>query len=974
MRKIRRLTVYFILFIFTQTGFSETGNKFQYHKIDPALAAAIKSPQYSPLMLAKAPGIKYQSTDRVIVLIKTTLTKMQLAELGVRVYSKIGPIANGSTDIINIPRLSNINEIEYIQASRLVKIHNDVSMPEIGIPAISTNYGSTGRGVIIGVIDTGIDWQHADFRNTDGSTRILALLDFSDPGNIDNDMELDGPDQYGGTLYTESEINNALNGMGNVRENDVVGHGTHVAGTAAGNGLATGFGVPAETFVGAAPEADLVIVKATRTQGSLNFVDSDYINAIAFIDSFAAAHGKPYVINLSLGGSNGPHDGRDLAEQAIDGLVGSGVPGKAIVVSAGNDGEKNIHSGGNFNIDTTEYEIGLNIPQYTPNTDNQDDYLVLEGWYSSTDNYQIKLITPGRNVIGPVLKNREKGVNTDEGAIYMSNAYGGPSNLNGQNQIQIQIYDFVKEKYPKSGDWVIVIEGESGRYDLWLAGSSMNAQLTSNADNSMIVGTPGTAFNAITVGSYITKAQWTDLDGNKLHNPTILNKIGSASGFSSSGPTRDLRIKPEISAPGELITASYSADASPESQYTMFNSGNSSLPNAYIAEDGNHALSQGTSFAAPHVAGTIALMFEQNPNLDAIQIRNAIIETARDTLWRENLPNYKSGYGKLDAFQALKYLIDNQPENKFTVSIFQNPAFTQYIDFYLIAKYQLQSLPNATVTINNQTSSSITLAKLDALTYKGEYVFSNDGNATLNISATVAGESETQITKYFSVKLLKALAGGSVNFNKISLVVPRNTLKNDSYFTIMQQEKDLPDRSVLVSAPYKIMPVDYQFDRLVKIVFRYDETLISSVDENKLVIARLTGNRWNTLPAEIDKNKNEVTAFTNQLGVFGLLINRKTDDAAPVDQFILNQNYPNPFNARTTISYYLPKSTQVKIEVFNMNGKQVTALFDGIRQAGPHQIIWDGTDTSNRSLASGLYFCKISTTANAITKKMLYLK
>ena len=194
---------------------------------------------------------------------------------------------------------------------------------------------------------------------------------------------------------------------------------------------------------------------------------------------------------------------------------------------------------------------------------------------------------------------------------------------------------------------------------MWLSGSTMSASLSSNIDNSMTVSTPGTAFNAITVGAYITKKRWTDLNGNVLQNPNLV--LNSASDFSSQGPTRDNRLKPEITAPGELIAASYSAEAPPSGEYSIFKSSYTQWPNAYIARDGKHGISQGTSFAAPHVAGTIALMLQQFPDKTSDEIKQAIISTARTDNFTGVVPNHTWGYGKLDVLSAFQMVSVSDP-------------------------------------------------------------------------------------------------------------------------------------------------------------------------------------------------------------------------------------------------------------------------------------------------------------------------
>jgi subtilisin family serine protease len=177
-------------------------------------------------------------------------------------------------------------------------------------------------------------------------------------------------------------------------------------------------------------------------------------------------------------------------------------------------------------------------------------------------------------------------------------------------------------------------------------------------------------------------------------NSLILNDI---SAFSSPGPTRDGRIKPEISAPGQMIAASYSSDASPSSQYSMFKSANKQFPSAYISQDNKHALSQGTSFAAPHVSGTIALILELKPNKTMEQIREAIFSSARSDNFTSD--QNKWGYGKLATLNALltvsvkDFLIANQTiKSSQLLQNYPNPFNTETNIVYSIEGNQLVNL------------------------------------------------------------------------------------------------------------------------------------------------------------------------------------------------------------------------------------------------------------------------------------------
>ena len=486
MKTKSRIFIYLIAFLLI-TFPAHSGNltKADFQKLDPQLyfilsQVGIEKPAKGVI---KSLNI-LNGSKNVNVVIKSTRTRTELAELGVRVYSQFGgDIFTANISINQIENLITNPNISYIQKSKIVAIQNDKSMTEIKAPQARQQYNITGKGVIIGIIDTGIDWQHSDFRNPDGTTRIKALLDLSDPGDTNGDGILDGPDQYGGTFYSEQQINNALNGLGTVNETDEVGHGTHVAGSAAGNGRATSNGVPENTFVGVAPEADLIIVKGTREHGSQNFSDVDYLNGIEFINNIASEQNKSCVINLSLGGSSGPHDGKDLSEQAIDELLsGSSAVGKAVVISAGNDGNKPIHASGTLGGAGSSVETKFDISSFTPTSSNLNDYVIFDGWYDGDNDLSVKVVTSSGRTYGPLQSGRENGYDTPDGAVYISNAKGGASNLHGDKQLLIQIYDYYDSKPPKAGEWKIVISGTTGRFDLWLSGATMEASITSNLD------------------------------------------------------------------------------------------------------------------------------------------------------------------------------------------------------------------------------------------------------------------------------------------------------------------------------------------------------------------------------------------------------------------------------------------------------------------------------------------------------------
>src|SRR5690606_36571184 len=229
--------------------------------------------------------------------------------------------------------------------------------------------GLAGHGVIIGVYDTGLDLSHPDFRNDDGGTRVLYAWDQSaesgtPPGQVGADVF-----DYGNECRADAIDAGACPMV------DAVGHGTHVAGTAAGTGAATGNGRPAYRYTGVAPAADLIIVKG----GDGSFSTDRAVDGVAYIFARAAELGRPAVVVLSLTTQTGPHDGSTAFEQALDSLAG---PGRIIVAAAGNGGYNGneqpafvrtaTHAHGRVTAGGVA-EHGLIIPPYTPNPGSISD-------------------------------------------------------------------------------------------------------------------------------------------------------------------------------------------------------------------------------------------------------------------------------------------------------------------------------------------------------------------------------------------------------------------------------------------------------------------------------------------------------------------------------------------------------------------------------------------------------------------------
>ena len=625
------------------------------NKIDPRLRPLLESTQLSksetaqrfPSMIEPLEVDPWGNEYYGVVIY--TDDPVALVHEGVALQSRFGSFATARVTLSALAKLAEHPDVKWIEASKTLYPTLDVSVPETGADKIHSGMVNStpykGNGVIIGVIDTGIDWKHLDFRiDTDTTqSRILFLWDqtITKTGSemTPNDRDASLPSY--GVEYSQVDINDEIDGTptGFVREQDIIGHGSHVGAIAAGDGSSSGSG-----FIGVAPEADLIIVKA----GDATFPSINVIDAINYIDKTATSLGKPAVMNLSLGGHSGAHDGTDAMETVLDLVLGGS--GKVAVVAAGNEGGDFIHGSGTVAQGDSAF-VEFEVPSYTDSSGTLNDFVLFDMWYEGADALSVTVETPGGDTFTQSAgSSGSVETPSNQGHIIIDNATTSPPN--GDNNCIIDVFDNVALNPPVSGTWKITVVGTSvtagGRFDIWLYDQSENigtAKFTTNGDNSFVVGMPGTSVEAITVGSYVTKRTWPSIDGMNYQYTPGTAIVDSISEFSSAGPTRDNRQKPELTAPGQGIVSVLSQDESPQPSIML------------IVPDGTHYISQGTSQATPHVTGAAALLLQINPSLNAAQVKTALTSTSKSDAMTGAVPNPLWGFGKLDAFAAANNVV-----------------------------------------------------------------------------------------------------------------------------------------------------------------------------------------------------------------------------------------------------------------------------------------------------------------------------
>jgi subtilisin family serine protease len=569
-----------------------------------------------------------------------------LRAAGARVLGRAGDRWIVRAPAAALPVLARVEGVTRVDAGHRLRPLLDQSAPLIGAPAARARFDVAGRGVVLGIVDTGIDTTHADFRLPDGTTRIRYLLDLSvAPTGNHPDLE----QAYGAAVFDRDDIDAWLAASDPPPTNDTYGHGTHVAGIAAGNGSGTRPGSLAGRYVGIAPEADLVVVKASRDAGNF-FTDADVVLGVRFVFDIAAQLGAPAVANLSLGGQGGPHDGSTSMEQALAGLLDGDPAGRAIVVAAGNDGALDMHASGAARTGGTA-TIGLDVLDYTP-LENVDEYVYLELWYAAGADLSVALVSPAGHRFGPVGGGRRLDQTTAEGHVVIDVDARDGDGVHAGTGVRLSESD---QGAPAVGHWAIEVHGRTPRWDLWLTEDTLGdhgaATLVSHLDPDDHLAIPAMAEPLVAVGSFVSRNEWTNIDGELVRRASLPGRV---SWFSATGPTADGRLKPDLVAPGDFVISSLSADAYPNADTSAFYV--TGDPHYLWGDDGVHGALRGTSQAAPHVAGALALLLEAEPRLSAAELRETVRLTATTDEFTGTGHAFapRCGFGKLEVDTALR--------------------------------------------------------------------------------------------------------------------------------------------------------------------------------------------------------------------------------------------------------------------------------------------------------------------------------
>jgi len=631
------------------------------YKVDLGLRTSWRREQSARAGLSAAAA---RDRTRRKVLVRLSRERPGPLPRGIRLLSRRGELATAVVDLERLPEVAASPTLSSIRAERRFLPCDDPGVLSIRARRVPLKLGITGRGVLIGILDSGLDWRHPDFLSGDGSTRIAAILDLSlSPEELAGvPAEFRGP--FGGVLITREQIEQALAGNADLPTRDYMGHGTHCAGTAAAAPSAASS--PVGVFGGVAPGAGIIGVKVSPTQRDSVFSEVNILNGLEFIDSLATALGSPWVANMSFGGTLGPHDGSTEFDKYIDRLAAPGAVGRALVVAAGNESNKGTHAEGEFGShpgDSVELQLVIS------GEGSHNDEMRVEVWLSEGHpGLTMTLVTPAGVLLGPFEDGYgdEEPLVTDEGILIVENAFGGPDPDSGDRLVAIEFYDGQAWWPDSSGSdisialktWRIILASGTGFFDAYLYGThGLGARFGSHQSRSGTVTEPGTSPELITVGAYVSRTEWPSAGNGEDLTTGFLggSDPGTLAYFSGLGPNRKDVLKPEITAPGRWIMASMSGFAWPlEEKISMYESPLSNKPLLMVAPDSIHAISQGTSFSTPHVAGLCALLLEADPTLSHAGVKSILSETATQDSLASGLPDNTWGYGRANAVGAVR--------------------------------------------------------------------------------------------------------------------------------------------------------------------------------------------------------------------------------------------------------------------------------------------------------------------------------
>lgn len=587
-----------------------------------------------------------QQSFQAFIEITDTCDLQQLQSLGVQVQSRFGSLLTAGIPLSVLPQLQAVRSLQCIMLARPMTLCNDsaryLSRVDALHQATATTSAYTGKGVVVGVIDCGVDFNHINLCDSNGVSRVVrAYLPADSTGTapIINGFTLPG------SAYETPEAIAQL-----TTDCATLSHGSHTTGTAAGS-------YHGNAFYGVAPDATLVICAMPES----DLTDANIANSLNYIFHYADSVGLPAVVNMSIGSHDGAHDGTSLLCQVMDSLSG---PGRVCVVSAGNDGDKAIHA---QSPHLTSGDIAtLVLANSSHQSSVSNGFVSL--WSSNDTEHAMRLALVDK-ATGEVVQatpfyrysdemadtvyhmDLSEAFSADFGDDYVDFAFERVHKFHTALLItatHLPANVFAALQFAPDGDCELTAWGSALRFanfrptdPLWLAG-----------DSDMSISDLATGDSTISVGAYYSRSIAPVLSG---YNPSLTTGVVlyNITGYSSYGPDANGVMRPDVVAPGTSLVSSYN-------RYNTSVMENPRWINSFVTIDDvryAYGASTGTSMATPVVTGAVALWLQARPTLTPGEVREVLRLTSNRDDFVSHGDTRRWGYGKLDAAAGLRYLL-----------------------------------------------------------------------------------------------------------------------------------------------------------------------------------------------------------------------------------------------------------------------------------------------------------------------------
>lgn len=635
MTKLITRILYVLLFSMTVLmpgivlGQISASTKLELYNRQADKPCAIRSNQNSQLM-------------RCFVTVDCDDVVKTLKEFGVKINSSFNDYLVAQVPYDKIEAIAGLNGVKSISLSMPMELCNDSARFYGNVDAVLNGEGLpslfTGRDVIIGIIDTGIDFNHINFKGFDGKSRVKRVYMPQDSTGVS--PVIDG-DTLPGSHYVSPEQIALL-----TTDTPNATHGTHTTGTAAGGYIANG-------LHGVAPEAELVLC------GMTSLYDTDIACSIKYIQDYARKVGKPSVISMSFSSQEGAHDGTSPLCRLFDERSSAG---NVLVISSGNNARERVYLSKTFSGTAND-----TLRTYIDNYGSKSVYKgFVSSWSETSEPHFVGITVVDKTTHSEVLSMPMFTVSDSVLVITVDSIPALQPYMTGELLYASAVEDndrfhsIVQMKVtPTQSRYRIGLKYISNSMQMMRAWSSGIIMINdasvpgyTSAVRESCISDLATGDQAISVGAYCTK-RYTPSLSNGINDNSRVTPLDIAY-FSSYGPDARGISRPDICAPGAALVSS-------GNRYNENWSSSLSFYVLYGGEKYPYYSSMGTSMSAPYVAGVIALWLQHSPRLTPNDIRDIMSHTSICDDYVTNGNSELWGYGKIDAFAGMQYVIDNYP-------------------------------------------------------------------------------------------------------------------------------------------------------------------------------------------------------------------------------------------------------------------------------------------------------------------------